>query len=610
MREWIQDTFQSLQTDGMLGDPHGRLAFAYLRVSTSDQAEEGRSGLPRQLQHIHAIARQEHLAIPFSHVYVDDSSGFEFQTRVALTQLRQQYTTPHNAVRYLVIEHLDRLSRHADWHQGFLLDELAQAHVQLVAWKTFQSRIERVVMGAIAQDSMEQAQQRMIEGREFKARSGRVTSTHAAYGYKFVNQHGQDTHTAGRDTYYAIHEPEAAVVRRVFEFIANGTSTRSLAYAFQQEGVKPPKRYQVWTPDILSAFVKNELYKGNFYANRLKRVKVQKLEKDGYTTREFSKLIQRPRDEWIHVPVPPLVSDALWEAANQMLIQNRVTSARNRQYPYLLTGLIQCASCGCKYAGYRTRKRNRWYMFYVCNFNKRYPASVYPEKPRCLNSRIYASQMDDAVWRVVSQALLQPEWLTAAIDHDTASDQNQVVLQQIAYLEREEAAKHAEEAKLYKAYLADVFDADEYKTRRQLLKLDITRLAQERERLQSTLVLPDTVAARKQLLLDVAAQLRAQPWVLDPPFEIKQRIIRLVVDIVVLDTRTQTITVQGIVRGTHSLKSWMGDMSPSENDVVNTSSKRRIHNLESQSETAPLRFSIQYDLQAQVFMGVTLRTAP
>ena len=37
----------------VLGDPSGSTSFAYIRVSSSGQAEEGRTGLPRQLQHIH-----------------------------------------------------------------------------------------------------------------------------------------------------------------------------------------------------------------------------------------------------------------------------------------------------------------------------------------------------------------------------------------------------------------------------------------------------------------------------------------------------------------------------------------------------------------------------
>src|SRR5690349_9104560 len=62
---------------GVLGDPNGENSFAYLRVSTDQQAEEGRGGLPRQLDHIHDIALKTGRRIEWENVYADDHSGFE-----------------------------------------------------------------------------------------------------------------------------------------------------------------------------------------------------------------------------------------------------------------------------------------------------------------------------------------------------------------------------------------------------------------------------------------------------------------------------------------------------------------------------------------------------
>lgn len=70
------------------------------------------------------------------------------------------------------MEELDRLSRHADWHQGFLLEEMERHGIVPVFWKSFTNRVERAVIGAIAQDGMEQAKRRMMEGNLHKARRG------------------------------------------------------------------------------------------------------------------------------------------------------------------------------------------------------------------------------------------------------------------------------------------------------------------------------------------------------------------------------------------------------------------------------------------------------
>ena len=139
-----------------LGVPGGTFAFAYARVSSDEQATEGKTGVPRQLTHIHEKASTEGYYIPREFIYVDDASGFEFQDRPELSKLRRAYMDPERPANAVVIEALDRLSRNADWHQGFLLDEMKQFGIRTVFWKVYSSRIERAVMGAISQDGMEE----------------------------------------------------------------------------------------------------------------------------------------------------------------------------------------------------------------------------------------------------------------------------------------------------------------------------------------------------------------------------------------------------------------------------------------------------------------------
>ncbi len=86
--------FDQVAVNGILGDPHGIPAYGYARVSSDDQAEEGRSGLPRQLEHIHEVALKKGLCITFDCMYFDDASGFDFQNRPGLTALRNEYRHP------------------------------------------------------------------------------------------------------------------------------------------------------------------------------------------------------------------------------------------------------------------------------------------------------------------------------------------------------------------------------------------------------------------------------------------------------------------------------------------------------------------------------------
>src|SRR5688572_8644103 len=121
--ELLKPTFDRLAENGVIGDPTGELAYAYIRVSTDEQADDGRSGLPRQLQHIHEAACTHSYKILLALVFADDYTGFEFVGRPQLTLLRNEIRSSDRRASAVVMEHLDRLSRNADWHQGFLLDE-------------------------------------------------------------------------------------------------------------------------------------------------------------------------------------------------------------------------------------------------------------------------------------------------------------------------------------------------------------------------------------------------------------------------------------------------------------------------------------------------------
>ena len=89
--KFFKAEFDALATDNAVGHPNGELAYAYLRVSSAGQADEGRSGLPRQIMSVHEAALKHGLKIPWEFVFADDDSGFEFADRPELSRLREEY---------------------------------------------------------------------------------------------------------------------------------------------------------------------------------------------------------------------------------------------------------------------------------------------------------------------------------------------------------------------------------------------------------------------------------------------------------------------------------------------------------------------------------------
>jgi len=559
--KFFKAEFDALATQNVIGHPNGELAYGYLRVSSAGQADEGRSGLPRQIMNVHEAAVRHGLKIPWEYLFADDDSGFEFADRPDLSRLRQEYKSSRRRANAVVMEHLDRLSRNADWHQGYLLDEMRQYGLQAVFWKEFTSRIERAVMGAIAQDGMEQAKQRMAEGNVHKARSGRVTARTPAYGYKLVDSKGREGDTAKKDTHYAVREDQAYVVQQIYRWMLEGNSLRSIASRLN-ENHPPPKRTAYWNGRLVWMIIKNPVYKGEYMAHTWKQVKVpintNTTSLTGGTVRTIVRKVPRPPEEWIKVSVPAIVSAQEWELANKILEKNAQMSRRNGKDPYLLTGLVKCSCCSHSYNGRRRLRTSKagkvWKTtWYVCSST----AGVYPQAVReqigCTQGHISGLILEEAVWSVVYQVLLYPQILLDVLEREFHGDRNEQLAAQIAFLESQIESTKTEDEKLYKAYVAGVFNEVEYAGRRKLIKDNQQKLTVELRQLGDNLISPDRFEQQKQTILLICERATANGLAHDAPFEIKRNIIKAIVEKIVLNVDENWFELDGIIHGRYSL---------------------------------------------------------
>lgn len=579
--KFFKSEFDALATNDAIGHPGGEIAYGYLRVSSAAQADEGRSGLPRQIMHVHEAALKHGLKIPWNYLYADDDSGFDFADRPELSRLRQEYKSPNRKARAVVIEHLDRLSRNADWHQGFLLDEMKQYGLRAIFWKEFTSRIERAVMGAIAQDGMEQAKQRMAEGNIHKARDGRVTARVPAYGYKLVDSLGREGENAKKDTHYAIREDEAQVVRLIFQKVIEGYPTRRIAIELEGN-YPPPKKYANWDSKMVRLIINNRVYKGEFIANATRQIKVPTTKDPWSLTdtvgRTLIRRVARPPEEWIIVPVPAIVSSEEWEIANKMMDKNLVMASRHGKRQYLLTGLIKCATCNHTWIG--GHKINRWkskktdeiierpYEWYVCT-SKGHRMPVVIKKIGCDQIRIATQVLENAVWEVIHEILLHPSILLSALDREFQGDTNEEIHRQIDFLQEQIRNTKIEDEKLYRAYLAGVFDENEYAERRKAIKVNQQKMLDEIKRLQGTILTEEQYAIRKQEILLVCKNARKNGLAYNAPFDLKRRIIKTIVEKITLNVNEGWFELEGIIRGQYSLLSNNNENGPFDDGPEN-----------------------------------------
>jgi hypothetical protein len=87
--------------------------------------------------------------------------------------------------------------------------------------------------------------------------------------------------------------------------------------------------------------------------------------------------------------------------------------------------------------------------------------------------------------------LVEPEHLLGALEREYSGEQNEQLLSQAEFIQKQIDELSVDDEKLYKAYMAGVFDEHEYAGRRQMLKQNNQILVQELNKIRSSLMSPE-----------------------------------------------------------------------------------------------------------------------
>jgi hypothetical protein len=117
------------------------------------------------------------------------------------------------------------------------------------------------------------------------------------------------------------------------------------------------------------------------------------------------KAVDRPRTEWIQIPVPAIISRETFQRAAQRLDDNKRFAARNSKVPSLLQGLVACAGCGYGHDRTSTRTTNKTLYYYRCLGFDDYR---YAGGRVCFNRPVRADYLDTLVWDHITGLLADP----------------------------------------------------------------------------------------------------------------------------------------------------------------------------------------------------------
>jgi len=389
-----------------------KTAAIYARVSSERQKEEGT--IASQTAALIEYAQEAEYLIPEEWIFQDEGYSGSVLVRPGLERLRD--LASEGQIEIILVYSPDRLSRKYAY-QVLLIEEFGRHGVEVIFIKspkasTPEERLLLQFQGMIAEYERAQIIERTRRGKRYHAKAGSINVLSGApYGYRYVKK------TEVSAAYYEVIEKEAEVVRNVFKlYIEDGLSINAIARWLNAHEIPTRKGTSRWERSTVWAMLRNPAYKGTACFGKTERAERQKVtrplrQRGGFSPR-CSANRERPRKDWIEIPVSAIVSEETFGLAQERLEQNKRFSPRRTIEPTLLQGMLVCSECG--YAFYRTSTRTskRKLYYYRCLGSDDYR---YPNGRVCHNRPIRQDYLDELVWRQVIQLLEDPELIRAEI---------------------------------------------------------------------------------------------------------------------------------------------------------------------------------------------------
>jgi DNA invertase Pin-like site-specific DNA recombinase len=208
--------------------------------------------------------------------------------------------------------------------------------------------------------------ERSRRGKRHRAQSGEVSvMSGAPYGYRYIRK------TNEAPVAYAVLEAEARVVERIYEmYTVEGLSIGEITRRINAEGIPTRKASARWERSTVWAVLRNSAYRGIACFGKTRassRTRVMRSQRRrGVITPSMTAGHERPREEWIEIPVPALVSEDSFARAQELLQENKVRSRRRTIEPSIVQGLVSCQRCGYAFSRSSTQTSARKIHYYKC----------------------------------------------------------------------------------------------------------------------------------------------------------------------------------------------------------------------------------------------------
>jgi site-specific DNA recombinase len=512
-------------------------AAIYARVS-SDRQKENHT-IASQTAALLDYAATHSYTVPPEWVFQDEGYSGAVLARPGLEALRD--LAAEGQIGTALIYSPDRLSRKYAY-QVLLAEEFSRCGVELVFLKspagaTPEDQLVVQFQGMIAEYERAQIAERCRRGKRHKAQQGMVNVLSGApYGYHYVRK------SESSAAYYEVIEVEANVVRMVFEtYTQQRLSINAIARMLNERRIPTRTATTRWERSTVWGMLRNPAYCGKACYGKTELRSRQRItrplrQRNGVVSRDSANH-ERPRQEWIEVPVPPLVSEEIFALAQEQLQTNKHHSPRRTMEPTLLQGMLVCQQCG--YALYRTSTRTsqRKLNYYRCIGSDGYRRL---KGPVCTNRPVRQDNLEQLVWDEMIRLLDDPSLIQAEIDRRReAARQANPLRKHEEELRREQARLEKSSERLINAYQEGLVTLPQLRQRMPELRRQAQGVESELLSLEMAAVDQARYLQLAETLATFRGKLRARADTLD--VRERQQIVRLLVKEILVGSDTITI---------------------------------------------------------------------
>jgi site-specific DNA recombinase len=455
----------------------------YARVSSDQQAKSGT--IDSQIAAVCERIERDGYRIAEDLQFIDDGATGATLIRPQLERLRDHAAL--GGIDRLYVLAPDRLSRKYAY-QVLLLEEFSACGVEVVFLNhglgtTPEEKLLLQMQGMIAEYERAKIMERNRRGKLHGAKRGRVNVLSTApYGYRYIRKQAD-----GAEAQYVIELEQASAVRQIFHWVGvERLSIGEVVRRLDAAGIETASGKAHWDRSVVWGMLQNPAYMGRaaFGKTRsrppLPRVRAQRhsgdVPKKGVSTERTE------REDWIEIPVPALISEALFLAVQEQLEENRKRARQGRRgAAYLLQGLTVCGHCRYAYYGKKVSKTaakgGQPYAYYRCIGTDAYR---FGGERICDNKQVRTERLDELVWEQVRMLLAHPQRLKQEYERRLdLHDQNDGVGPDIDSLERQKRHLETGRSRLIDSYAEGIIDKADFKPKMAQLKIKLGQIDEQ-----------------------------------------------------------------------------------------------------------------------------------